>query len=222
MFEYALFDLDGTLTDPALGITNSIIYALEKMGREIPPRESLYSFIGPPLIQSFQSLDMTEEEAERALQIYREYFSVKGLFENTVYDGIPNALSQLNDCGIKLLLATSKPELYAKQIIEHFGLDKYFTAIYGASMDEKRVDKADVIRYAAKSAGIANLNKAVMIGDRMHDILGAKKNGIVSIGVLWGYGSEDELKEAGADYIVGTLSEMVSAVITVGGQSSAE
>lgn len=222
MFEYALFDLDGTLTDPALGITNSIIYALEKMGREIPPRESLYSFIGPPLIQSFQSLDMTKEEAERALQIYREYFSVKGLFENTVYDGIPNALSQLNDCGIKLLLATSKPELYAKQIIEHFGLDKYFTAIYGASMDEKRVDKADVIRYAAKSAGIANLNKAVMIGDRMHDILGAKKNGIVSIGVLWGYGSEDELKEAGADYIVGTLSEMVSAVITVGGQSSAE
>ena len=222
MFEYALFDLDGTLTDPALGITNSIIYALEKMGREIPPRESLYSFIGPPLIQSFQSLDMTKEEAERALQIYREYFSVKGLFENTVYDGIPNALCKLNDCGIKLLLATSKPELYAKQIIEHFGLDKYFTAIYGASMDEKRVDKADVIRYAAKSAGIANLNKAVMIGDRMHDILGAKKNGIVSIGVLWGYGSEDELKEAGADYIVGTLSEMVSAVITVGGQSSAE
>lgn len=222
MFEYALFDLDGTLTDPALGITNSIIYALEKMGRDIPPRESLYSFIGPPLIQSFQSLDMTKEEAERALQIYREYFSVKGLFENTVYDGIPNALGKLNDCGIKLLLATSKPELYAKQIIEHFGLDKYFTAIYGASMDEKRVDKADVIRYAAKSAGIANLNKAVMIGDRMHDILGAKKNGIVSIGVLWGYGSEDELKEAGADYIVGTLSEMVSAVITVGGQSSAD
>ena len=222
MFEYALFDLDGTLTDPALGITNSIIYALEKMGRDIPPRESLYSFIGPPLIQSFQSLDMTKEEAERALQIYREYFSVKGLFENTVYDGIPNALCKLNDCGIKLLLATSKPELYAKQIIEHFGLDKYFTAIYGASMDEKRVDKADVIRYAAKSAGIVNPNKAVMIGDRMHDILGAKKNGIVSIGVLWGYGSEDELKEAGADYIVGTLSEMVSAVITVGGQSSAE
>jgi phosphoglycolate phosphatase len=218
MFEYALFDLDGTLTDPALGITNSIIYALEKMGRDIPPRESLYSFIGPPLIQSFQSLDMTKEEAERALQIYREYFSVKGLFENTVYDGIPNALGKLNDCGIKLLLATSKPELYAKQIMEHFGLDKYFTAIYGASMDEKRVDKADVIRYAAKSAGIANLNKAVMIGDRMHDILGAKKNGIVSIGVLWGYGSEDELKEAGADYIVGTLPEMVSAVI----KSSAE
>ncbi len=212
MFEYALFDLDGTLTDPALGITNSIIYALDKMGRDIPPREALYSFIGPPLIQSFQTLDMTKEEAERALLIYREYFGVKGLFENKIYDGIPSALSKLHDMGIKLLLATSKPELYAKQIMEHFELDKYFYGIYGASMDEKRVDKADVIGYALESSGVCDKKRTVMTGDRLHDIIGAKKNGIVSIGVLWGYGSEDELMEAGADYTAATISEMVRII----------
>lgn len=153
MFEYALFDLDGTLTDPALGITNSIMYALDKMGREIPPRESLYSFIGPPLVQSFQSLGMTKDEAETALRTYREYFSVKGLFENKVYDGIPEALETLSNAGVKIILATSKPELYAAQILEHFSLDKYFTSVCGASMDEKRVDKADVIKYALDTNG---------------------------------------------------------------------
>ena len=159
MFEYALFDLDGTLTDPALGITNSIMYALDKMGREIPPRESLYNFIGPPLVQSFQSLGMTKDEAETALRTYREYFSVKGLFENKVYDGIPEALENLSNAGVKIILATSKPEVYAAQILEHFSLDKYFTSVCGASMDEKRVDKADVIKYALDTNGISDKSK---------------------------------------------------------------
>lgn len=213
MFEYALFDLDGTLTDPALGITNSIMYALDKMGREIPPRESLYSFIGPPLVQSFQSLGMTKDEAETALRTYREYFSVNGLFENKVYDGIPEALENLLNAGVKIILATSKPELYAAQILEHFSLDKYFTSVCGASMDEKRVYKADVIKYALDTNGISDKSKVIMIGDRLHDIIGAAKNGLPSIGVLWGYGSREELTEAGADNIADSIPEMVKIIL---------
>lgn len=213
MFEYALFDLDGTLTDPALGITNSIMYALDKMGREIPPRESLYSFIGPPLVQSFQSLDMTKDEAENALRIYREYFGVKGLFENKVYDGIPEALDKLSKDGVKLILATSKPEVYAAQILEHFSLDRYFTSICGASMDEKRVDKADVIEYTLDKNGVSDKSKVIMIGDRLHDIIGAKKNDLKSVGVLWGYGSREEFHNAGADYIADSIDDMVKIII---------
>lgn len=213
MFEYALFDLDGTLTDPALGITNSIMYALDKMGREIPPRESLYSFIGPPLVQSFQSLGMSKDEAETALRTYREYFSVKGLFENKVYNGIPEALENLSNAGVKIILATSKPELYAAQILEHFSLDKYFTSVCGASMDEKRVDKADVIKYALDTNGISDKSKVVMIGDRLHDIIGAEKNGLYSVGVLWGYGSREEFHNAGADNIADSIPKMVKIIL---------
>lgn len=209
MLKYVLFDLDGTLTDPALGITNSIIYALEKMGREVPMRESLYSFIGPPLVQSFQSLGMTEDEAQTALRTYREYFGVRGLFENKVYDGIPEALEKLKNDGFKLILATSKPELYAKQILEHFELDKYFTGICGASMDEKRVKKEDVISYALETNHVPSADECIMVGDRLHDIEGARKNGIPSIGVLWGYGSESELKNAGADCIVSDVASLL-------------
>ena len=137
MRDIIFFDLDGTLTDPALGITNSILHALEKMGRDLPTRESLYRFIGPPLVPAFQEfLGMTEEEANRALTLYREYFSVTGLFENTPYDGVENALAQLKDAGCTLVLATSKPEKFALRILEHFGLAQYFTKICGASMDE--------------------------------------------------------------------------------------
>lgn len=216
MFEYVLFDLDGTLTDPALGITNSIMYALEKMGRDIPPRESLYRFIGPPLISSFcEFCGMSEAEAREALRLYREYFSVKGLFENEVYPDIPCALGKIRNSGAKLLVATSKPEQYSRQILEHFSLDTYFDIICGATMDEKRVKKADIISYALDSAGITEerRDRVIMVGDRLHDIEGARENKIRSLGVLWGYGSRDELRDAGADYIAADTGEMIKIIL---------
>lgn len=215
MLRYLLFDLDGTLTDPAMGITNSIIYALGKLDREIPPRESLYRFIGPPLVPAFQEfIGMSEEEARYAMKLYREYYAVKGLFENEVYPGIPAALDALKKSGFRLFTATSKPEKFAAQILEHFSLDGYFDSICGATMDEKRVTKTDVIKFALSSNGItdASAENTLMIGDRKHDIIGAKECGLSSMGVLWGYGSAEELKDSGAGIIVNTPEEMVKII----------
>ncbi len=212
MVKFALFDLDGTLTDPALGITNSIMYALGKMGREIPPREELYSFIGPPLVPTLQSyLNITENEAQNALMLYREYFADKGLFENRPYDGIAETLGKIKKSGVRLAVATSKPEEYAVKILETFALAEYFDAICGATMDEKRVKKADIIRYALDTLG-ALANDCIMIGDRHHDIDGAHENGMKSIGVLWGYGSREELEGAGADMIAESVGEICGIV----------
>lgn len=212
MKKYILFDLDGTLTDPALGITNSIMYALHKMGREIPPRESLYCFIGPPLIPAFTDfLGMTEDEARIALGYYREYFAERGLFENTPYDGIANVLAELKSRGYRLAVATSKPEVFAARIAERFGLAKYFDFICGATLDETRTKKADVIEYATGLLG-ASSDECIMIGDRHHDIDGARALGMKSIGVLWDYGSRDELTEAGADAIADTVADVCGLV----------
>ena len=214
MRDIIFFDLDGTLTDPALGITNSILHALEKMERDLPPRESLYRFIGPPLVPAFQEfLGMTEEEANRALTLYREYFSVTGLFENTPYDGVENALAQLKNAGCTLVLATSKPEKFAVRILEHFGLAQYFTKICGASMDEKRNTKDAVIGYALDQLGNPDISRVVMVGDRHHDVQGAAVFGIPTLGVLWGYGSRDELNDAGAGTVVADMSEMVQVLL---------
>ncbi len=202
MYKYILFDLDGTLTDPGLGITNAVMYALKKFDIEAPDRSELYKFIGPPLLQSFQQYyGMSEEESQLALQYYREYFKPYGLYENTVYDGIEEALAMLKAQGKKLILATSKPEPFAVEILRHFGLDQYFDFVAGATMDEKRVRKADVIAYALESCGITKLSEAIMAGDREHDVLGAKEIGLKCIGVLYGYGDLEELENAGADYI---------------------
>jgi len=209
MKKYVFFDLDGTLTDPALGITNSILHALEKMGKPLPPREELYVFIGPPLLTAFQEyLGMTPDEAELAIRYYREYFSVTGLLENTPYDGVDDALSSLRNSGYELCVATSKPEQFAVRILEHFGLAQYFTKICGASMDSSRNTKTAVLEYLLDSLGCVNRDRAVMVGDRHHDITGAKDVGIESIGVLWGFGSEKELREAGADYITEKISDL--------------
>ena len=214
MRDIILFDLDGTLTDPALGITNSILHALGKMGRDLPPRESLYRFIGPPLVPAFQEfLGMTEEEANRALVLYREYFSVHGLFENTPYDGIDAALDQLKEAGCTLVLATSKPEKFAVRILEHFGLARYFTKICGASMDEKRNTKDAVIGYALDLLGNPDGSRVVMVGDRHHDVQGAAVLGIPTVGVLWGYGSRAELEDAGAETIAADMDEMVKVLL---------
>ncbi len=212
MYQYALFDLDGTLTDPSLGITNSIMHALRRMNRDVPPREELYRFIGPPLVPAFQNfLGMTEEEANQAVVFYREYFSVTGLFENTPYDGIADTLAEIKNAGLTLAVATSKPEKFAAQIIDHFGMSDAFTVICGATMDSSRSKKGDVIAYTLEKLGIGDGEKprVLMIGDRHHDVDGAKENGLASAGVLWGFGDEAELTDAGADHIARTMEELV-------------
>ena len=215
MYKYALFDLDGTLTDPSLGITNSILHALAKMGREIPSRESLYRFIGPPLVPAFQEFfGMTAEEAEQAVVFYREYFSVTGLFENTPYNGITEMLTALKERGVVLAVATSKPEKFAVRIIDHFGWSEHFTLVCGATMDSSRSKKGDVIAYTLKQLGIADADRSsvLMIGDRHHDIDGANENGLASAGVLWGFGEETELKTAGADVLAHNPAELVRII----------
>lgn len=202
-YQYLLFDLDGTLTDPGEGITNSVAYALAKFGISVTDKTQLYPFIGPPLVDSFMRYyDFSKSDAEKAVEYYREYFRDKGIFENVPYDGIHGILNKLQASGKTLILATSKPEQFAKRIMEHFDLAPYFYYIAGASMDEQRSEKWDVIRYALDTCGITDLSHTVMIGDRKHDVIGAQKTGLASIGVLWGYGSIEELQTAGATYLV--------------------
>lgn len=214
MFDTILFDLDGTLTDPGEGITNSVAYALRKYGIEVSDRSELYKFIGPPLKDSFMKYyGFDEDKAEEAIAYYREYFRDTGIFENRVYEGVEDMLRGLHANGKRIVLATSKPEEFAIRILEHFGLRKYFTVVAGASMDSSRSKKGDVIAYAISLCESFDKYTAVMVGDREHDIIGAKENGLKSIGVLYGYGDEKELKTAGADYIVSSPIEVLSLIL---------
>lgn len=207
--QYILFDLDGTLTDPVVGITKSVQYALGAFGIEVADPLSLRHFIGPPLLEAFEEhYKFSREQAEKAVLKYRERFSTVGIFENEVYEGIPGLLSDLHAQGKKLLLATSKPEIYAKQILEHFGLASYFTFIGGSELNGDRTHKDDVIRYVLRAAKVVSTNDAVMVGDRKYDVLGAHKEGLVCIGVLYGHGGQEELWEAGADAIAGDVAEL--------------
>lgn len=207
-YQYLLFDLDGTLTDSSAGITNSVAYALKKFGIEVEDRSTLFPFIGPPLIETFMRLyDMSYEDGLRAVEYYREYFGDRGIFENAPYEGIAEMLSFLQSAGKRLILATSKPEVYARRILEHFDLDKYFHFIAGATFDESRSEKWDVIEYALTSCNI-DRTTAVMIGDRKHDMIGAKKTGLDAIGVLWGFGDRAELEGTGADMILESVADL--------------
>lgn len=200
MYQNLLFDLDGTLTDPGIGITNSVAYALEKYGIKTNDRTQLYKFIGPPLQDSFERFyGFSKEDAKMAVQYYREYYKETGIFENKLYDGMEHLLQSLCEAGKKLFVATSKPEAFAVQILEYFSVNQYFTYIAGSNMDGTRSKKEEVIVYALKAGKIQDLSSAVMIGDREYDVTGAKKAGIASIGVLFGYGSRKELEAAGAD-----------------------
>ena len=191
-----LFDLDGTLTDPGLGIKNSIRYALKKFGLPELEERTLDQFIGPPLLDSFQLYcGVSREDSHTLLRLYREYFSEHGLYENTVYDGVEETLAELCRRGKRLHLATSKPEPYAKKILEHFDLLRYFTFVGGSTMDETRTDKAEVVAYVLASAEL-DPRKCVMIGDRRYDVEGGKANGLSTVGVLFGYGDREELKDA--------------------------
>lgn len=204
--KYMLFDLDGTLTDPQEGITNSVAYALEQYGIHVEDRSTLNKFIGPPLKDSFMEYyGFTEDRAEEAVWKYREYFNEDGIFENKVYPGIPQMLQYLKDQGKILIVATSKPTVYAKRILERFELSQYFADVQGSEMDGRRTKKEEVISYALEQNQITDNAQAVMIGDREHDIIGAKKCGLDSIGVLFGYGSREEMEGCGAGQIVDTV-----------------
>lgn len=202
MKNYIFFDLDGTLTDPKEGITNSVAYSLEYFGIHTENNDTLCKFIGPPLKYSYMTFcNFDSDKADIAVTKYREYFAPKGLYENKVYKGIPELLQKLKDKGFKLVVATSKPYVYSVKILKHFDLYKYFDFVSGSELDGRRTNKAEVIKYALDNLNISAAD-VIMIGDREHDIIGAVKNGVKAIGVLYGYGSREEFEKAGADYIV--------------------
>ena len=212
---YILFDLDGTLTDPGMGITNSVMYALARFGITVTDRSELYRFIGPPLMDSFMEYyGLTEEQAVEAVRVYRKYFADRGWAENAVYGGIEALLADLVAAGKILLVATSKPQIFAERILTHFGLDKYFTHICGVALQAPRgYSKADVIRDALDRAGVSDVSAAVMVGDRHHDIDGAKAVGMESVGVLYGYGDRAEHEAAGADAIAESVAELKAMLL---------
>ena len=211
MYQYLLFDLDGTLTNPKEGITKCVQYALRDQGIEEPDLDKLEPFIGPPLLDSFQEFyGFTSEQAKRALKKYRERFQDIGIFENQVFEGIPDMLSALQSQGRKLAVASSKPEEFVLRKLEKFKLRQYFCEVVGATMDERRTAKADVIQEAFRRLGITEDKKAqvLMVGDRKHDVEGAKACGIDCLGVYVGFAVQGELEQAGAAYIAHTVEEM--------------
>lgn len=211
--EYILMDLDGTLTNPKLGITKSFQYALRHWNINIDNLDSLCKCIGPPLRDSFiQFFDFNEEEAQKAIVKFREYFKDTGIFENEVYEGIEAQLQIIKNSGKKIIVATSKLENFARIIIEHFNLEEYFLDICGSSLDESISTKAQVIQYALNKNGITDYSKVVMIGDRNYDIEGAKEIGIASIGVLYGFGSREEMVQAGADKICEKVEDLYNTI----------
>lgn len=206
---FLLFDLDGTLTDPAEGITKSVVHALRHFGIEETDQNRLLSFIGPPLLETFtREYGLTDEQSWEALRVYREYFADIGLYENKVYDGIPEFLHDAQQAGYELIMATSKPEMYACRLMRHFGLTSYFSCIAGSDMAEKRADKKSVILSALSRMGITDCSQTVMIGDRCFDVEGAKSMGMASVGVLYGYGSREELVNARADHLAQTVTDL--------------
>lgn len=209
-YRYCLFDLDGTLMDPGMGITNSVMYALKKFDIIVSDREKLYPFIGPPLLESFQKYyDFSASQANEAIEYYREYFRAGGIFENTVYEGIPEMLRELKRRGVYVALSTSKPYEFALEILKHFDLYQYFDYLGAATMDGRISRKEDVIHHLLDDLEIEDKSCVLMVGDRDQDINGAKANDLASAGVLWGYGSFDELQDAGADYLLEQPGELL-------------
>ena len=212
MIRNILFDLDGTIIDSKEGILNSVCYALEKMGREIPEKKDLMCFIGPPLSYSFATFcGMNEEDTKKAVALYRENYAPRGVFEFSVYPGVENMLKKLSSGGRRLYLATSKPEVFAKQILEKAGLDGYFTAICGSIIPSGRDKKEEVIGYLLENEALA-LDETVMVGDRSYDIEGAHAMGLVAIGVSYGYGTVKELNRANAEAIATSPKDLTAII----------
>jgi len=212
-YKNIIFDLDGTLTDPGIGITNSIMYALKKFGIEAE-RSVLYKFIGPPLRESFGLyFGFDKDQAEQAVVYYREYFSVKGIFENELYPGILELLAGLKNQNRKLYIATSKPLEYTMRILEHFGIVEYFDYVSGSNMDGSMSAKSDLIDRIIPHIRETELVKTIMIGDRRYDIEGAKHHGIDSAAVLYGYGEISELEEAQPTYLIESTVKLTALLL---------
>ena len=208
-YDLVMFDLDGTLTDPREGITKSVQYALARFGIYEHDLDNLVKFIGPPLKDSFMKYySLDERQAWQAVLAYREYFAEKGIFQNAVHPGIPELLHKLKKMGKKLAVATAKPTVYSEKIVEYFDLARYFSLVAGSNLDGTRVKKSEVIGYALEEAAGGVKSGAIMVGDREHDIIGARENGIDSIAVTFGYGAKEELEKARPTYLAGSVDEL--------------
>lgn len=213
MYDIVLFDLDGTLTKSEIGIVNAITYALSQFDIIPNSKEELKKFIGPPLAMSFvQYFGFSEEKAKEAVTFCQEYMKDRGIYEAPLYDGIEEMLEILKQRGKRIFIATSKPEVFASQIIKHLHVADFFDGIVGANLDGTQTDKAEVITVLLDNYAISDRSKVVMVGDREHDIYGAKRNNINSVGVLYGYGDMEELVSAGATHIIKTPKELTDIV----------
>lgn len=214
-YKHVLFDLDGTLADPSEGITKCIAYALQHFGIQIDDLKTLESWIGPPIKDSLRAIyNFDDGQAELAVQKYRERFATKGIYENKLFDEVPELLSKLKRNNFSIYLATSKPEPYAEQIVKHFGISEYFDFVGGAAMDDSRPTKAHVIERVLQQTNLVDLSRALMIGDRKYDIIGGQTFDIDTAGILHGFGSETELKQAGATYVFADLNALTDFLIT--------
>ena len=207
MRNVAFFDLDGTLTDPKVGITTCIARALEKMGRVVPSQEELEGWIGPPLFDSFRTYLGSKALAGDALQLYRDRFSKVGMYENEVYADVESVLKDVSQNCESMFVVTSKPQVFAEPIIRHFGIASFFDRVYGSELDGALADKGELIAHVMREESI-DASCVTMVGDRRHDIDGARANGVRSVGVLWGYGSRLELENAGADVICESIVDL--------------
>lgn len=216
MFKYVLFDLDGTLTDPKEGITECVRYALPFLGIEPPDNDQLLDFIGPPLEDSFiRRFGMSKKQAQLALKKYRERFSSVGMFENKVYDGVPEMLEKLQDAGLTLAVASLKPLVFVNKILEKFSLDKYFSSVKGSDLEGTKHTKKQIIEDVLLELPPISLDEIIMVGDRLQDIEGAKQCGINSLGVKFGYAQLCELENAGADFIASTPAQVAEIILNL-------
>lgn len=214
MYQYILFDLDGTLTDSSEGITKSVQYALDKMGIHEPDLKPLERFIGPPLYDEFRrSYDFDDAEAKQAIDFYRERFSVVGWKENLLYDGIPELLKALTEAGKTLSTASSKPAFFVDKIVKYFNIEQFFTVVSGATLDGSIGTKTQVVQQALERLNVQDRSQAVLIGDRLHDAEGARACGIDCIGVTFGFGSREELESAGANHVVDRVDELLPLLV---------
>ncbi|SDG69659.1 HAD hydrolase-like protein [Alloyangia pacifica] len=211
MDKFVLFDLDGTLVDPAPGIIGAFKHALFTLGQPVPADEALHWVIGPPLRESFARMLGASDRVEEAVALYREVYGETGLFEAEPYAGIPEVLTDLRDAGYRLFLCTAKPLPFARRVVAHFGLDPWFEALYGAELGGRFDDKADLIAHILKEQGFS-AGQGVMVGDRDNDTHAAKRNDMASVGVLWGYGSRAELVETGATVLCDTPAAILPSI----------
>lgn len=212
--QYILFDLDGTLTDPEEGLVRSLNAGLREVGLQERSNEELRPCIGPPLRDTYEEyFGLSKEKTEQAIRGFRAYYETKGIFENRLYEGIEDVLDELQKAGKTLILATSKPTDFAVQILEHFGIDEYFDFVGGASLDETRTEKIEVLSYIMEEFQLVDASELIMVGDRKYDINAAKYFHMKSVGVLFGYGTKKELKEAGADALARSPKDLLNILL---------